>query len=417
MPPLKILIEGWTDIPHSYAIVNVFQLYYLSKYHPEITLYIAQPPYPVAGWQRLASASPANHLYPMEIQAFLSTLRVWRNEPVDIVYRIAYPFNIRPHSKRSTPVLIFYTMEFAHLNRQSFSPIQASDEWFRVTLYTYPLYFVTPSEWSAGSFRNFLDDKRNHIIPHGVDSTVFYRDDSLRDPFRTKYVIPHDALVFLHAGAMTKSKGPYETISIFLDMVVRYKISCIHLVLKCSDALYTSKTLVDRYLDELSEFKYISKEMMHKYITIISDTFTFAEMNELYNASDVYMAPYSGEGFNMIPLEVLSSGCKLIITSGGASDEYLNVLANEFAGNILLLPSVLCKTKESELQTHSQVRINIAESLAAILNNFEFIGQRMTDDDYYIIRRLIDRHFSWKSVVDRYCQLFTSIVYSKGDEH
>lgn len=43
MPPLKILIEGWTDIPHSYAIVNVFQLYYLSKYHPQITCIIDGP--------------------------------------------------------------------------------------------------------------------------------------------------------------------------------------------------------------------------------------------------------------------------------------------------------------------------------------------------------------------------------------
>lgn len=42
----------------------------------------------------------------------------------------------------------------------------------------------------------------------------------------------------------------------------------------------------------------------------------------LYNACDLYVSPYRAEGFNLPPLEAAACGLPILVTKGGATDDY-----------------------------------------------------------------------------------------------
>ena len=47
-----------------------------------------------------------------------------------------------------------------------------------------------------------------------------------------------------------------------------------------------------------------------------------AELARLHRASDLYASPYRGEGFNMPVLEAAACGLPLLVTAGGATDDF-----------------------------------------------------------------------------------------------
>jgi glycosyltransferase involved in cell wall biosynthesis len=54
-----------------------------------------------------------------------------------------------------------------------------------------------------------------------------------------------------------------------------------------------------------------------------------AELNELYNAADLYAAPYLAEAFSLTPLEALRAGLPVMVPRGGGAAEYLTDLAHD----------------------------------------------------------------------------------------
>jgi glycosyltransferase involved in cell wall biosynthesis len=51
-------------------------------------------------------------------------------------------------------------------------------------------------------------------------------------------------------------------------------------------------------------------------------TLPAAAVAELLQAADVYVSPYRAEGFNLPVLEAAACGLPLVITAGGAADEF-----------------------------------------------------------------------------------------------
>ncbi len=401
---MKILVEGWINIPHSYAIVNVFQLFYIHKYFPEIVIYFKSVEMPTPAWVSLCDKFA---IYPKNIQDFLKTIKIWKNESVDIIYRIAFPYNLtRPTSlggmreDTKTPIVIFYTCELYKMHMEMFSP-RMSEETFTTMIKLYKnLHFITPSTWSSNGMMPYT--KQNTVIPHGVDLDVFKK---LPTDFRQKYNIPLNKKIFLHAGAMTRSKGTYEVLFLFYQLVFIYRRPY-HLVLKCSSDLYNSETILHDHLRNLSNevLAFALDRMISCYITIIPHTVSFEKMNEIYNCADVYISPYSGEGFNIPPLEALGTGCKLIITDCGGSNEYIKELIP--SKSILLLPSKLVTHGDGTRRN----KVDLAKSVELILHNHEFLEE--TDEEEYLrIRGILEDKFSWKRVVERYVEYFEGIIH------
>ena len=77
---------------------------------------------------------------------------------------------------------------------------------------------------------------------------------------------------------------------------------------------------------------YLTKMSVHDQHAIadrmiyIGNTFSIEEMANFYRLADTYVSPYQGEGFNIPVLEGAASGLPVICTSGGSTDDFVNVL-------------------------------------------------------------------------------------------
>src|SRR5690242_9790285 len=88
-----VLIEGWEKYPHSYSIVNVYQLLALCKKEHINILFNELPPFRDE-WKKFDTIEGI--LLTEEEVSTLNHIKRWDGQtPVDIVYRIAYPFDLK----------------------------------------------------------------------------------------------------------------------------------------------------------------------------------------------------------------------------------------------------------------------------------------------------------------------------------
>jgi len=59
-------------------------------------------------------------------------------------------------------------------------------------------------------------------------------------------------------------------------------------------------------------------------ILYLEDEFSEEQMAKLYRACDVFVSSYRGEGFSLPTLEAMSSGLPVIVTLGGATDDFVD---------------------------------------------------------------------------------------------
>src|SRR5262245_59645579 len=101
---LKLVVEGWRRIPHSYAIVNQWQLLSLLK-RRDIELFIVDRPLYQAGWVN------APDPFDERQKKLLGSIRA--KDPLaipDCTYRIDFPYDFsRPRTKQ---LLVFATAEY-----------------------------------------------------------------------------------------------------------------------------------------------------------------------------------------------------------------------------------------------------------------------------------------------------------------
>lgn len=346
---VKILVRGWFKIPHSYAVVNMFQLYHLLKnYSSEIEIYTQELPYYNPQWKPVDYAA----IYPPDYVKAFTKLKEWKKEPVDLIYSITYPYNIDVVQFKSKttgnvsviPKIVFYTSEAANLNLSYFSvtntPVpKIYDDSFIQShiLNEKSLHFVAPSPWSHEGLTRYLhwnDDSRNHIVTHGVDTHIFYKhsDVTLRNKIRAKYNVDEKDILLMNIGGMTSNKGIPLIIECLYSLVNDVSIDRNYkLLLKGSGDLYGSHAMIKNYFSMYIKEGIFTKEkadiLLNKHIIFLDSTFNYKLLNNLYNACDVYVSPYTEEGFNLTPLEALAAGTHVILPKTGVTTCYTDALS------------------------------------------------------------------------------------------
>ncbi len=108
------------------------------------------------------------------------------------------------------------------------------------------------------------------------------------------------------------------------------------------------------------------------------------EMAALYRACDVFVAPYRGEGFSLPTLEAMASGLPVIVTAGGATDDFVDetvgwllpaerrALGNEISGQAMTDTTYVLEPDSQELgqrmlEAYEQPATGQAKGLAATL--------------------------------------------------
>jgi len=394
MTKLKILVQGWTQIPHSYSIVNCFQLIHLSK-RDDIELYVQEMEYYRPEWNTVKKL-----VYPEHYNRIIRNLKQWQGEPIDVIYSITFPYNTQM-SHGVVPKCVFYTAEFTQLDKSYFKNQH-------MRLDNEHLYFTSPSLWSSHGARNLgVPDSKNRIITHGVDTTIFYPNKTNRNEIRQKYKVNKDDILLINIGAMTQNKG-IMLILVALNELIKKGIKRYKLLLKGTGDLYVSKTFLQSYFETLRSQNKITAAELDELVDCIiftDKTLSYDRINDLFNASDFYISPYIAEGFNLTVLEALASGLPVIVPETGSTREYIHdIVVNGQASDVVhYIPSKVMSFSTGQKQNSIQIG-----SLVKILEHLSTNHSQSKHDPFYI--EYIKQHYSWTKVVDDLVDYFNFIT-------
>ena len=405
---ISVLFEGWRLLQHSYGNVLAFLLIHLWKqYGPdkmnEIIFYVRECSYHDINWKNNQKLT-----YSLEYNRILQNLKQYNGEKVDIIYRQTYPYNLEPpQTPTPTPVCVFYTSEFAVLNNSYFHHDPRQD--IKNYLIKNPnFYFTAPSEWSSRGMTPYLDDKkRNQIISHGVDTSIFYRNsnDSIRRQIRRKYNVLDNEILLINIGAMTMNKGIFLILEALHHLVIIQKLP-FKLLLKGMTDLYKSREFVDAYINHLG----YNKTTLKSHIIFIDGTLNYSEINNLFNSADLYISPYLAEGFGLTMLEALASGLRGLVPRTGSASDYIDpIYKNGGKSYIYYVDSVVIQDDSGlyKNQIYTQDIINI---LSKNINN---IKEVLDDKTYLQMKKYIKKNYSWYKVSTDLYNYFMDIIVQK----
>lgn len=174
----------------------------------------------------------------------------------------------------------------------------------------------TPSLFSRQAMIDSgLDFNKVQVIPNGINPNIF-------KPFGEKYKLNTNAKIkFLFVGGTLPRKG----IDILLKTIVKTftKNDPISLIIKDigGDTFYQGQTAREQINTLLQNPD--APELIY-----IDDDLSEEEMASLYRACDVFVSPYRGEGFCLPALEAMACGLPVVVTDGGATDDFVD----EFSG-------------------------------------------------------------------------------------
>ncbi len=372
----KIIVEGWRFLPHSFATVNQFQCLEMLR-RPGIQLYHRDLPYWNRKWQ------PSSGLFS---DAEESALRAIPPAPDNLkagaILRYGCPFDFSPGDARRT--VTFATCEFGRLSPEVLAKPENG-----IAPFGPDVTVVTPSRWSRdGLIRSGIDAARIRVVPHGIAPDIFcppYPDE--RAVLRRKFGW-EGAFVFLHISAMTPNKG------IPLILKSLYELAqCqprAHLVLKGLDSLYASTNALNECLKTLPAFVH---PFIKSRVAYTGGDNSYRDIANLYKAADAYVAPYSGEGFNLPVLEAAACGLPVICTAGGPTDDFTTP---DFSLHVNSKLAFSGAPKNPEMIYLQPEQAHLAALMQQVIEDNSWRESARTAGPVYI-----HEHFTWKRVVDR----------------
>ncbi len=309
--PLRSLaIEGWRGINHSFALVNQHQILELLKLDG-LRLYHRDLPFAFSNWTRASNGSGLSE----DQQRLIDALGPPDNDRVDCVYRIGSPFRAGAEEDRRKTITFMVTE--LGLTPKSF---EGGDP--------YAAFFtrddnaiVTPSRWSRDRLVEWgFPETKIDIVPHGVDGAVF-RPMSVqeRQVRRRSLGLGEDETVFLNVGLSSWNKGVDLVLVAFATL--RAAGRKVRLILKDQRELYglSVETLIQRLGTDCPAL--VAADTLSA-ISVIPTTISGAELRGLFGIADCYVSPYRAEGFNLPVLESIACGTPVIVTRGGATDDF-----------------------------------------------------------------------------------------------
>ncbi|MBX3746076.1 MAG: HAD-IA family hydrolase [Verrucomicrobiae bacterium] len=170
--------------------------------------------------------------------------------------------------------------------------------------------FWVPSEYVRRCYvESGVPAAKVHVVPNGIDPERF-RPDAPPLPLATK-----KAYKFLFVGGTIHRKGPDVLLKAYLDAFTDSDDVCLVIKDFGGSSVYAGQTLEAR-IRELQvrpgapEILYLDAELPPE------------SMPGLYTACDCLVHPYRGEGFGLPVLEAMACGLPVVVTDGGATDDF-----------------------------------------------------------------------------------------------
>lgn len=378
---LRIIIEGWRFLPHSYAIANQFQLLEMLN-RPNLQIYHRDIPYVSKTWQ------PVTGLFPPTAETALRNIpNPSPHQPADATLRMYAPFNL--NSSPTNRTAVFGCTEWGIVTKSILKGMGVTS--IAETHANSNAMIITPSDWSKDGFiRSGAEASRVAVVPLGVNPQIYHPLSTTdRISLRQKLGIDN-CFVFLNVGVMcNSSQGVGRLLKAFATIVDRYPDT--KLILKGRDAIFPSK-------DSIAQAGQVAltnaqMEKVRPRIVYVGQTLAFTELAQLYQAADAYVSPYLAEGFNLPVLEAAACGLPVICTKGGPTDDFIN---SDFA---LAINSTL-KTNNTEdgdtLWFVVPQQEHLVELMQTVIEKTLFRERAREAGPSWVVQ-----HFTWKQVVDR----------------
>jgi len=179
--------------------------------------------------------------------------------------------------------------------------------------------FWVPSNFVRDSFTaSGIPAQKVFVVPNGVEVATFHpRVAPLALATQKKFK-------FLFVGGTIGRKGPDLLLNAYLQTFTSADDVCLVIKDFGGKSFYAGQTFeaqirAAQAIPNAAEILYLNEELPPK------------ALPGLYTACDCFVLPYRGEGFGLPVLEAMACGLPVIVTSGGATDDFVR---DEFAWRI-----------------------------------------------------------------------------------
>ncbi len=305
----SLLVRGWRDINHCYSLVNQFQLLELLK-DPSLQLLHEDLPYAVSSWSPAINPTGFDHKTAQQ----LATIPPFRGQMVDAVYNISLPvsFYQGPAKKVVTFIAADFGIEGKYFAQGTPPPAAFTQD---------RNWVVTPSNWSKKKLVEAgLNAERVSVVPHGVDTDLFRPlVQEEWDHVRTQVGASPETFLFLNVGGAFWNNGGDLLLRAFAELHRKYP--SIKLLLKDNRTLFGRTT--DEIISGLSaKYPGLFTEEVLRAVVLLPAAMSPEQLRSLYGVADLYVSPYRAKKFNLPALEAMACGCKILVTEGGATEDY-----------------------------------------------------------------------------------------------
>jgi glycosyltransferase involved in cell wall biosynthesis len=179
--------------------------------------------------------------------------------------------------------------------------------------------FWVPSNFVRNCYiESGVDAKKVFVVPNGMDAEKFHPQAApMKLPTQKQFK-------FLFVGGTIGRKGPDLLLQAFLKNFTAADDVCLVIKDFGGKSFYAAQTFESQIraaqsLPNAPEILYLNEELPPD------------SLPGLYTACDCLVLPYRGEGFGLPVLEAMACGLPVIVTAGGATDDFVR---DEFAWRI-----------------------------------------------------------------------------------
>jgi len=380
----SLLVQGWTGINHSFAMVNQYQLLALAS-DKNLNLFQQEMPYFNNQWNKDKNSAGFSSVE----QQQLARIKSHSGEAVSAIYRIHSPYNLK---NAEVKVVSFIITELG-LDQKSFPETLDIRSYEKAGNLV-----VTSSFWSRERIIDFgFSPDCVLVIPCGVSTEKFSPLNRVaRDAARTALGYNEEDIVFLNVGAPLWNKGMDLILKAYFR--VREKHKNVRLLIKDQQSLYglSAQNMISN-LASSGDIR-LENESIES-IKVIPSTLSIEQLRSLYSLSDYYVSPYRAEGFNLPVVEAIACGTKVIVTAGGSTDDFCDALTS------IKIPSI---KHEHAVVQNTNISAYLEPDLDALVDIWCTCASGSTIDPLHFSfgRCNLAETFTW----DRAAKLLTSLI-------
>lgn len=238
---------------------------------------------------------------------------------------------------------------------------------------------------------------RRHVIPHGIDGSVFEPMNRGEARHLLDLNVPRDSFIVGNLNRNQPRKRLDLTVHIFADWIRQHRVSDAYLLLHCAN----KDTGWD--LTRVASFHGVADRLILTGSDDIRDLQDARHLRLIYNSLDVQVSTTLGEGWGLTTMEGMACGIPQIVPDSSALAEWAAPAVKIPCSRLLMNPEI---NTIGALVDHGP----FVDALQSLYRNAE-LRARLAEQGVAHARRT---GFRWENVAARFSALLASALRKKS---